>query len=249
MSLPIIEVCLRRVWIGIGLGLVVLAVTACGARPEPTPTRTPVPTYTATPEGAQPAPPAAAAVPVTPTPVPPDPPTPTPVPATPTPTPLPATDTPTPEPPTETPTVTPTPTATPTVTPTPTPDYAFSLEAAEQFPSQVADVDEVRIYLYVYDAQESYALEEYSLRVIKDNFPLVVQARSTGGLPGETRPGPSPYTRFANLGAAFFEEPMGAWTVQLLDPGGNPAGPPATFVVGENDPNREFYVRYTRKVQ
>jgi hypothetical protein len=206
-----------------------------------------VPTYTPTPEGFQPSAVAAAeAVLPTETPAPPDLPTPTetPEPATSTPTPEPPTET--PEPPTETPTVTPTPTSTFTPTPTPTPDYPFELEAAEQFPTQLPDVDEVRIYLYVY-AEDNYALEGYSLRVLKDDVPLLVQARSTGGLPGETRPGPSPYTRFANLGAAFFEAAIGVWDVQLIDPDGNPAGPPAEFVLTENDPLREIYVRYRRK--
>lgn len=238
-----------RWWWLLGMALALMALAGCGGA-QPTPTRTPVPTYTPTPEGFQPPATAVAAAPAVATPTPPEVPTPTetPVPATETPTPEPPTETPTstPEPPTETPTVTPTFTPTFTPTPTPTPDYPFVLEAAEQFPTQLPDVDEVRIYLYVY-GEENYALEDYSLRVLKDDEPLLVQARSTGGLPGETRPGPSPYTRFANLGAAFFEPVIGVWEVQLIDPDGNPAGPPAEFVLGENDPQREIYVRYQRK--
>ncbi len=253
---------LRRTWIMVVIGIGLLALTACGNDAEIEPTRTPIPTYTPTPAGAAPV--AAIEQPPTPTPAPvlevpptststPEPtaiPTETPLP-TETPTPVPPTETPTATPlPTETPTATPTPTdtptITPTITPTPTPDYAFVLEAAEQFPSQVPDVDEVRIYLYVY-SESAYALENYTLRVEKDNELLLVQARSTGGIPGETRPGPTIYTRFANLGAAFFQEPLGAWTVQLVDPNGSLAGPPTTFVLGENDINREFYVRYKRK--
>jgi hypothetical protein len=243
-------------WLCCWLGLVLL-LAGCGQGVEPTPTRTPIPTYTPTPINV-PAGAVAAANQPTPTPVPPDTPTPTAeaAPAPDTPTPVPPTETPTPEPPTETPTATPTETATPTVTPsptvtltvtpTPTPDYAFQLEASEQFPSQVPGVDEVRIYLYVYSDDE-YALKDYSLRVVKDNQPLVVQARSSGGLPGETRPGPSPYTRFANLGAAFFEPAIGVWEIQLVDANRVPVGPPVTFVLGENDPNQEFYLRYKRK--
>lgn len=239
-----------RWWWLLGMAVALIALAGCGGDAQPTPTRTPVPTYTPTPEGFRPAAVAAAAeaIPSTETPAPPDLPTPTetPEPATSTPTLEPPTETPTPEPPTETPTVTPTFTPTFTPTPTPTPDYSFALEAAEQFPTQLPDVDEVRIYLYVY-AEDNYALENYSLRVLKDGDALLVQARSTGGLPGETRPGPSPHTRFANLGAAFFEPAIGVWDVQLIDPSGEPTGPPVQFVLAENDPLRELYVRYRRK--
>jgi hypothetical protein len=241
-----------RWWWLLGMAVALIALAGCGGGAQPTPTRTPVPTYTPTPEGFRPAAVAAAAqaIPPTETPAPPDLPTPTetPEPATSTPTPEPPTETPTPtpEPPTETPTVTPTFTPTFTPTPTPTPDYPFALEAAEQFPTQLPDVDEVRIYLYVY-AEDNYAVENYSLRVLKDGDPLLVQARSTGGLPGETRPGPSPHTRFANLGAAFFEPAIGVWDVQLINPNGELAGPPTQFVLAEDDPLREIYVRYRRK--
>ena len=107
-------------------------------------------------------------------------------------------------------------------------------------------MDEVRIYLYVY-AEDNYALPGYSLSVVKDGQPLLVQARSTSGLPGETRPGPSQYTRFANLGAAFFEPSIGVWQIQLIDSEGQPAGPPVQFVLGENDPMSELYIRYRQK--
>ncbi|MCB0117162.1 MAG: hypothetical protein R2873_11300 [Caldilineaceae bacterium] len=251
-----------RIWLLLGLAIALLALAGCGGRNESEPTRTPIPTYTPTPEGAQAAPaviavaspqqinagqpviPTATFTPVPPTPTPTETPTFTPEPPTETPTPVP-TDTPTPTP-TDTPSPTPTPTDTPSPTPTPTPDYAFQLEAAEKFPTQVEDIDEVRIYLYVY-AEDDYALPGYSFRVLKNGDPLEVQARSTGGLPGETRPGPSQYTRFANLGAAFFEPSIGIWQIQLLDPDQQPAGEMADFVLGENDPLRELYVRYRQK--
>jgi len=241
--------------------LAALLVGGCGGRDEPTPTRTPIPTYTPTPPGRQPvavaqqpavqpavaqaAAPAATPVPPTAT-FTPEPPTATPVPPTPTPAP---TDTPTATPtdtPTATPTDTPTATPSPTLTPTPTPDYAFALEAAEQFPTQLPGVDEVRVYVYVYQG-EAYALGGYTIRVSKDGAPLTVQARSTEGLPGETRPGPNPYTRFANLGAAFFEKPQGVWEIQLIDHGGFAMGEPARFVLGPDDELREFYLRYHEK--
>ncbi len=226
--------------------LLVLALTllaGCGGRETPTPTRTPIPTYTPTPTGASSVPQAVAVdVPATagapPTPRPSD--TPTPAVPTDTPTPVPtATSTPTPTP-------SATPTSPPTPSPTPTPDYPFGLEAAERFPSPITTVDEVRIYAYIY-GEDALALEGYTLQVIKDGRSLEVLGRSSGGLPGETRPGPSPYTRFANLGLAFFEPPEGEWVVQLVDGAGNPMGPPARFVLEADDPRRELYVRYRRK--
>lgn len=232
--------------------MALLLVTACGGRDEPEPAFTPIPTFTPTPQGVQPAGEVAVAPPgepavqqavETPIPLPTETPTPLPLPTdTPSPT-----DTPTP-PPTETPTPLPTETPTPTatVTPTPTPDFPFRLEAREQFPSVVPGVDEVRVYLYVYNA-ESYALPGYSMSVRKDGRSLPVQARSTGGLPNETRPGPTPHTRFANLGAAFFESPAGTWEVQLIDPSRLPAGPAALFVIEEGSDQTELYVRYRQK--
>jgi hypothetical protein len=233
------------------LVLTLLLVTACGGREEAQPAFTPIPTFTPTPQGIQPAGEGVAVVPQEPavqqvvdTPIPLPTVTPTPLPPTETPTLLP-TETPTPLP-TETPTPTPTPTETPTVTPTPTPDFPFRLEAREQFPSVVPGVDEVRVYLYVY-SEESYALPGYSMSVRKDGQSLPVQARSTGGLPNETRPGPTPHTRFANLGAAFFESPAGTWEVQLIDLNRLPAGPPALFVIEEGSDQTELYVRYRQK--
>ena len=120
------------------------------------------------------------------------------------------------------------------------------MEAAEQFPTQLPGVDEVRVYVYVYTG-DAYALGGYTIRVSKDSVPLTVLARSTDGLPGETRPGPSPYTRFANLGAAFFEKPAGLWEIQLMDRGGFPMGESAQFVLGPDDNLREIYLRYHEK--
>lgn len=238
-------------WGWLLLLMAALLAAGCGGREDPTPTRTPIPTYTPTPIGQQPA--AVAQQPASRDAAPP---TATPAPATATFTPQPPTATPTPLPPTATatptetppPTPTGTPTATPTatLTPTPTPDYAFLLEMAEQFPTQLPGVDEVRVYVYVYNGA-AYALGGYTIAVTKDGVPLTVLARSTDGLPGETRPGPSPYTRFANLGAAFFEAPEGEWEIQLLDGGGFTMGEPARFILGPNDNLRELYLRYREK--
>ena len=234
----------RRAGMVLLLTAALFALTGCGERPTPTPTRTPIPTYTPTPVGQQPPAPVAVA-PGTESGNPPAPAQPTP-----TDTPVPPTDTPTPPPTdTPTPTVTPTPSATPTdtptPTPTPTPDYPFLLEEAEQFPAQVAVDEEVRVYVYVY-SEGSFALPGYSVRVEHDGKELPVQAKSVGGLPGETRPGPSPYTRFANLGIAFLEPPEGVWTIQLVKDG-EPVGPPASFILKEGDELRELYVRYRLK--
>ncbi|MDW8098805.1 MAG: hypothetical protein RML36_04865 [Anaerolineae bacterium] len=210
--------------------LVTLFMTGCAFRraPRPTPTRALRPTFTPTPVVAkavkQPTP-IATAAPLLPTPTPTD----TPIPPTPTPQP---TDTPTPVP-----------TATPT--PTPAPTFTFELERAEQFPAQSPETEGVRIYLYVYSLAE-FGLPGYSLRVARNGVPLTVNAVSVGGLPGQTRPGPSVYTRLMNMQVEFQEPPGGTWEVQLVSQDGTPAGPPAIFTLSADDPHRELYVRYRR---
>jgi hypothetical protein len=241
-----------------------LWLSGCGGG-EPPPTRTPVPTWTPTPlaaaGGAPPADQAAQPVPTsasneigaqvvdpavvaaaiateTPTPLPTD--TPTPIPtATPLPTDTP-TVTPTP-PPTETPTPAPTP------TPSPTPDYPFTLEVAEKFPTESLAQNVVRIYAYIY-APGELGLEGYTLSVLHQGTPLVVEDVSTGGLPGVTQEDPnSPYSRFTNLSVIFVEPQAGDWLVQLIDPQGVPAGPEALFTLTEEEITRELYVRYVRE--
>jgi hypothetical protein len=176
--------------------------------------------------------------------------------ATETPTPLP-TDTPTPIPtatplPTETPTVTPTPlptetpTPAPSPTPSPTPDYPFELEVAEKFPTDSLAQNVVRIYAYVYSPAE-LGLADYTLAVSHLGTPLVVEERSTGGLPAVTREDTSPFSRFTNLSAIFVEPQAGEWRVQLLDSQGAPAGPEAVFTLTEEENTRELYVRYRMK--
>lgn len=242
-----------------------LWLSGCGG--EPAPTRTPVPTWTPTPLGEGEPPPAPAegqAVPTsasneigaqvvdpavvaaaiateTPTPLPTD--TPTPVPTA---TPLP-TDTPTvtpTSPPTETPTPAP-PTETPT--PTATPDYPFALEAAEKFPTDSLAQNVVRIYAYIY-APAELGLEGYTLSVLHQGAPLVVEEVSTAGFPAQTRENADdPYNRFTNLSVIFVEPQVGEWLVQLLDPQGAPAGPEALFTLTEDENTRELYVRYRRE--
>ncbi len=202
----------------------------CASRraPRPTPTRALRPTFTPTPIVAKAVQPPASTA------------TATPLPPTPTPT-----DTPIPPTPTPQPTDTPTPAPTATLTPTPIPTFAFELERAEQFPAQSPETEGVRIYLYVYSLAE-FGLPGYSLRVTRNGVPLTVNAVSVGGLPGQTRPGPSVYTRLTNMQVEFQQPPGGTWEVQLVNQDGTPAGPSATFTLSVDDPNRELYVRYRR---
>lgn len=166
----------------------------------------------------------------------------TPVPPTATPIP---TDTPLP-----TPTPTPEPTALPTATntpaPTPTPDFEFGLESAERFPTESLAQNVVRIFVYVYSPIE-FALADYTIAVEHNGASLDVDAVSTNGLPEQTRAEPSAYTRFTNLNVIFVEPQEGAWSVQLLDLQGAPAGPKANFELTADESTRELYVRYRKR--
>lgn len=220
--------------------LLLILLSGCSFR-QATPTRTPFPTWTPTPVGQQ-APAESSVVQVTATPtVPPPPPA------------AAATDTPTSGPPTPAPTDTPaeTPTPAPTDTPaeTPTPEptataaFAFTLEAAEKFPTDSLAANVVRIYLYVY-SPATYGLPGYTLQVIHNGAALTVDEVSTGGIPDQTRETPGPYTRFANMSVVFVEPQAGRWEIQLLDPQRAPVGPPVTFDLTADERTRELYVRY-----
>ncbi len=249
---PAIErVVSAAVWRGLALGLAVLWLAGCGAWGRGAPTRTPIPTFTPTPivvvapagsdastsvaqtaiavsEQAT----AQASLP-----------TPQPAPT--------ATDT--PAPPTDTPeptlTPTPAPSATPTVEPTATstPNYRFTLEAAEKFPTESLAPNVVRVYAYIYSPAE-FALGGYSLRVTHNGADLPVDQASSAGLPRVTRKEPGPYSRFTNLTKIFVEAQAGDWVVQLVDEDGNVVGPPATFQLSANEDTRELYVRYVLDV-
>lgn len=206
------------------------------------PTRTPFPTFTPTPLGV------AVEAPATNTPAPQQNLTPivTLAPPTPTDTPLPtATSTPSPIP-TETATPTPPPEPTATATPSPTPSYSFDLELAEKHPTESLAPNVVRVFLYVYSAQE-FAVPGYSLRVTHNGAELPVDQVSAGGLPEVTRAEPGPYSRFTNMNVIFVEAQAGTWAVQLVDEAGNPAGPPASFELSADEETRELYVRYRRQ--
>lgn len=131
------------------------------------------------------------------------------------------------------------PAAEPTQPPAPT--FAFELVAAEQF----SEPKLVRIFLYVYDTDN--ALGGYTVRVKKDGAEQPVSAVSFGGQPGQTWPITDIRQRFQNMKVEFPNvSPAGLWEVQLVDSGGNPVGPPATFALKANEPNQELYVRYKK---
>ena len=122
------------------------------------------------------------------------------------------------------------------------PSGPFALTDAEQF----AEPGVVRIYLYVVD--EEGALADYSLRVTHNGEALPVDEKSFGGQPSFTWPVADARQRFQNLKVEFpGVEPAGTWAVQLLDPQGEVAGPAATFELGENDTQRELFVRYEQQ--
>jgi hypothetical protein len=233
--------------------LALLLLSACGGGGD-TPTRTPVPTWTPTvgaPAAEQVAQQPAAEQPVAPiaaadTPVPQEPvvveePTQPPAAA--------PTDTlapPTPEAPTNTPEPTAPPTETPTPEPTPTPNYAFDLETAEKMPTESLAANVVRLWLYAY-SPSNFGLPGYTLRVTHNGNPLTVEEETTGGIPGQTRQTPGPWTRFANMSVILVEPQAGIWEVQLVDADGIPAGPPALFDLTADEVTRELYVRYQQR--
>lgn len=135
------------------------------------------------------------------------------------------------------------PAAEPTATePPPPPDFSFDLQNAEQFPENKL----VRVFLYVFDNEQ--ALGGFSVRVTKDGGELPVNASSSGGQPGLTWPIADSRQRFQNMKVEFpGVQAAGAWVVQLVDGGGNPVGPPATFNLGANDTSQELYVRYKKR--
>lgn len=226
--------------LAVPLLLLLWALAGCSFS-QAAPTRTPFPTWTPTPMGQQPAAPVEQATSVpTDTPLPPVAPTDTPtsVPPTPVPTDIPA-DTPTPEP-------TATLVDTPTPEPTATTAFAFTLEAAEKFPTDSLAANVVRIYLYVY-SPATYGLPGYTLQVLHNGAPLTVDEVSTEGIPEQTRPEPGPYTRFSNMSVVFVEPQAGRWEIQLLDPARTPVGPPVAFDLTADERTRELYVRYRQQ--
>ena len=92
--------------------------------------------------------------------------------------------------------------------------------------------------------QGDQALEGYSLKVTKDGADLPVSAKSSDEA-GQTWPVANPRQRWQNMKVEFPNVLAGGtWQAQLIDSGGNPAGPPASFTLTADDTNRELYVRY-----
>jgi hypothetical protein len=139
-----------------------------------------------------------------------------------------------------------TPTETPAPTPTATSAFAFVLETAEKFPTDSLAAGVVRIYLYVYSPLE-LGLGGYSLQVVHNGVPLVVDEVSTAGAPDVTRTDPSPFTRFTNMNVIFAESQAGRWEIQLVDQNRQPVGPVAVFELSADEITRELYVRYLRQ--
>jgi hypothetical protein len=118
---------------------------------------------------------------------------------------------------------------------------SFQLIAKEQFP----ETSLVRVYLYVYD--DAGALSGYTLSVRKNGNEVPVSTQSFSGQPAFTWPFQDARQRYQNMKVEFpDEDPAGTWTLQLIDPQGNPAGPSAEFTLSANDAEQELYVRYER---
>lgn len=135
------------------------------------------------------------------------------------------------------------PTTAPAAEPAPAePEFDFALKATEQFP----ETNVPRIFLYVFENDQ--ALSGYSLKITKDGAELPANATSFGPQAGFTWPIESARQRFQNMKAEFpGQSPAGTWVVQLVDSGGNPVGPEATFNLTAGDENQELYVRYEQQ--
>lgn len=124
----------------------------------------------------------------------------------------------------------------------PAPAFPFALAAQESFPESN---DLVRIFLYVHQGES--ALPGYTLRVTRDGAELPVSSVSADAA-GLTWPTASPRQRFQNMKVEFAGvNPGGTWEIQLVDGGGAPVGPVATFTLTATDTNRELYVRYEKQ--
>ncbi len=120
-------------------------------------------------------------------------------------------------------------------------DYPFDLIAAEQFP----EPNVVRIYLYVFAGNE--ALAGYTVRVTKDGAEQPVSESSFGPNSAYTWPVADPRQRAQNMKVEFGGGNVaGVWEVQLMRDG-TAMGPPASFTLAADDPNRELYVRYQER--
>ena len=147
----------------------------------------------------------------------------------------------------------PTPTAVATPIPTATPQqvraalpWRFELEMATRH----HEANTAVIYAWIHE--DGRALDGYFLRIVKDGRLLSSPARSADLPLGTTKPteAGSVENKIYNLKADYNLisnpgfNPVGTWTLQLVDGGGKAVGPPASFLLKENDPNMEMYIRY-----
>lgn len=141
---------------------------------------------------------------------------------------------------------------------------ATPLPFALELMAQHSEANSAVVYGWVHDAG-GVSLENYSLQITKNgeavDFGALSRAaggtvRTTGYRQGTTRPGTpgaaedQPY----NFKLAFDPQvvgqgfdPVGAWSVQLIDAQGRPAGPAALFTLRVADPFMEMYVSYVRE--
>jgi hypothetical protein len=124
--------------------------------------------------------------------------------------------------------------------------YTFALETAEKLPTDSLAPNVVRIYLYVY-SPSALGLAGYSLQVLHNGAPLLVDEVSTAGVPDVTRSEPGPYTRFTNMNVLFVEPQAGRWDIQLIDEQRRPVGPAVSFDLTADEATRELYVRYRQQ--
>ncbi len=139
----------------------------------------------------------------------------------------------------------PTPTPPPPTQP-PAPVYAFDLEATAQEP----ETNMVRILVHVYADNFNNSLQGYSISVKKNGAPLGVSGFCVAGtaLHSKTNPAEIAQDHLYNCKYEFpGVPPAGRWEAQLIDAGGNPVGPPASWLLSDNDTRRELFVRYKRR--
>ncbi|MBV7337761.1 SH3 domain-containing protein [Chloroflexi bacterium TSY] len=145
----------------------------------------------------------------------------------------------------------PVPTTAPTSTPplivaTVEPQWKFELEMITKHTEANAAV----IYAWIHE--DGRALDGYFLSVTKEGQEVGTNTRSSSIPLGTTKPAfPNhPENKIYNLKEAYTTishptlNPVGKWTVQLVDGGRQPVGPPASFVLQSDDPKMEMYVRY-----
>ena len=129
------------------------------------------------------------------------------------------------------------------------PTWRFALEMATQH----TEANTAVIYAWIHE--DGRALDGYFLHVIKDGQAVGTAERSSALPLGTTKPAfpNNPEDKIYNLKMAFTGdshpglEPVGLWTVQLVDGGGQAMGPPTTFTLQAGDQTMEMYVRYQKQ--